>query len=278
MVFPFCPQPYPPLPEGILCEGSMGCAVAMVQYALFSMGYSISINCIYGCEMKVIVESIQMKFPCIEVNGIYNSDLRESIQELLYKNYRIVQDPDNPLVLVNKFNSLPIYTPPGLTVPDVPFSFEEILPKRHLRRTASKALEELFKKAERDNIELAGVSGFRPYERQAEIFRSYYSRSPDEAVKFSARPGESEHQTGVAMDVSCPSVNYELEQVFGDTEEGKWLKDNAQDFGFIIRYPRDKENITGYCYEPWHIRYIGKHHAKRIKEMGLTLEEYLGRR
>lgn len=125
-------------------------------------------------------------------------------------------------------------------------------------------------------IELAAVSGFRSYERQAAIFANAVQRKGEvEANRVSARPGQSEHQTGLAMDVSSASVGYALVEAFGETVEGKWLAQNAPKYGFIIRYPKGKEHITGYRYEPWHLRYVGVEHAMKISQRGLTLEEYL---
>ncbi|EAO56830.1 D-alanyl-D-alanine metallocarboxypeptidase [Bacillus thuringiensis serovar israelensis ATCC 35646] len=90
---------------------------------------------------------------------------------------------------------------------------------------------------------------------------------------FSAKPGHSEHQTGLVMDVSAKSFDNKLEQEFEQTKEGKWLAKNAHKTGFIIRYPKGKEDVTGYEYEPWHIRYVGDI-ATNLFEKGLTLEEY----
>ena len=91
-----------------------------------------------------------------------------------------------------------------------------------------------------------------------------------EADTFSARPGTSEHQTGLAMDVGW------IDDSYGDTPSGKWLAANCYKYGFIIRYPKNKESITGYKYEPWHIRYLGTDIAKDVYDSGLCLEEYLG--
>ena len=190
-------------------------------------------------------------------------------------NYRIVQNPDAILVLVNKQNSLPQdYVPSDLVVTNVPFPFEEFLPKKLMRKEAAVALEQLFYKAQQDNVPLTAVSGYRSYDRQAEIFANNIKASPD-ANQTSARPGESEHQTGLSMDISSPSVNNQLTQTFGDMWEGSWLANNAPEFGFIIRFPKGKENITGYQYEPWHIRYVGIPDAQMISQQNLTLEEYL---
>lgn len=183
------------------------------------------------------------------------------------------------MVLVNKNYALPKdYVPKDLTVPNVNFTFKEYDPKKLMRKDAAAALEKMFREAKRENINLYAVSGYRSYDRQNEIFASKVLRSGMESAgQFSAKPGESEHQTGLAMDLTSSSVNYGLSQNFGETKEGQWIKKNAHKFGFIIRYQKGKENITGYQYEPWHVRYVGKDAAKVIAEQDLTFEEYLGK-
>lgn len=114
------------------------------------------------------------------------------------------------------------------------------------------------------------VSGFRSYTKQKETFEYWASVDGyDTALTYSALPGQSEHQTGLAMDISS------LEQSYGKTAEGKWLAANCYKYGFVIRYPKGKENITGYMYEPWHVRYLGTSTAKLVYDSGLTLEEFL---
>lgn len=266
------------LPDGIYNVGSRGGNVTRIQQALAKIGFPIPITGYYGQQTKGFIASIQMKYPELKVDGIYGPKTKPYIQRLLDINYHIVKNPESLLTLVNKLNALlAYYVPSDLTVPNAPFNFEGFLPKRQMRKAAAEALEELFAGAKASNITLAGVSGYRSYERQAEIFSGSYKEDPDHAVKFSARPGESEHQTGLAIDVSGPSVNYKLSQSLGDKPEGQWLRQNAPRFGFIIRYPRGKENITGYQYEPWHIRYVGIPAAQEISRRGITLEEYLGK-
>ena len=116
-------------------------------------------------------------------------------------------------------------------------------------------------------------SGFRSYGTQERLYNNYVARDgKKEADKYSARPGHSEHQTGLAADINS------LEQSWENTKEGKWLNDNCYKYGFIIRYPKGKEAITGYMFEPWHIRYVGVDIAKALYNNGnwITLEEYLG--
>lgn len=132
-------------------------------------------------------------------------------------------------------------------------------------------------RAARDEInrEIIAFSGFRSYNYQKKLYNSSVETDGEEhAQRYSAKPGHSEHQTGLAFDLGG-QMKYWLEPEFADTEEGIWLAENAHRFGFILRYPKDKEDITGYAYEPWHFRYVGKDHARRIYEENLTLEEYL---
>ncbi|WDH99151.1 D-alanyl-D-alanine carboxypeptidase family protein [Paenibacillus urinalis] len=202
------------------------------------------------------------------------SSLQSTVEVIGDKN--VVTNPEAITVIVNKERSLPDgYEPTDLVEPDVPFSFDEPHQKRHLRQEAADALEELFAAAEEDNIELRAVSGYRSYDRQVAVFNSSVERNGEEyALRVSAQPGKSEHQTGLSIDVSSPSVGNVLEEILGDTEEGKWLAEHAPEFGFIIRYLEGREETTGYVYEPWHIRYVGKELAPDIAASGLTLEEY----
>ena len=187
-----------------------------------------------------------------------------------------IQEDRSYTMLVNKQHPIAQeYVPEDLTVPDIPFSFTEDLPKKQMRKEAAEALEELFEAAEDAQVELVGVSAYRSYERQAQIFAyNARQRGAEVANQVSARPGESEHQTGLAIDVSCAAVNYQLIEEFAETKAGKWLAANAARYGFIIRYPKGKEAITGYQFEPWHLRYVGRESAARIQQHGITLEEY----
>ncbi|MED0952022.1 M15 family metallopeptidase [Bacillus mobilis] len=177
--------------------------------------------------------------------------------------------------VVNKEYGLPEdYKPEDLVVPNVPFSFSGTLEKSYLRIEAAEALEKLFDIAKKEGIQLNAVSGFRSYDYQKNLYANNVKRKGQEHTdRFSAKPGHSEHQTGLTMDVSSKSANNELELTFANTKEGKWLKENAYRAGFIIRYPKGKESITGYAYEPWHIRYVGDI-AESIYKKKLTLEEF----
>ena len=144
-----------------------------------------------------------------------------------------------------------------------------------MRKRAAAALEQLFAAALKKNYRLCGVSAYRSYKRQDQIYRNNIKNKGElRTNQVSAMPGSSEHQTGLAIDVSCDSVDCTLEESFGRTPEGKWLKKNCHKYGFIIRYPHWRERVTGYTYEPWHIRYVGKNLAEYIYQKKLTLEEY----
>ncbi|AKG05038.1 D-alanyl-D-alanine carboxypeptidase [Salimicrobium jeotgali] len=189
-----------------------------------------------------------------------------------------VEEPERIDVIVNKQRKLPEgYETPNLTVPDVPFSFEEFHPKKQMRKTAAAALEELFQAAEEDGLEPVAASGYRSYERQKAIYENSVAENGREyANRYSAKPGTSEHQTGLAMDVTSAEMGFGLDESFVNTEEGQWLKENAHRFGFVIRYPEGKSDITGYAYEPWHLRFVGKELAGKVHAENVTLEEYFG--
>lgn len=137
--------------------------------------------------------------------------------------------------------------------------------------TASNALKQLQKAAKEAGYSMPLLSGYRSYDYQKNLYARYVSKYGEAvASTFSARAGHSEHQTGLAFDVGSINNSY------GSTSAGIWLKENCAQYGFIIRYLKGKEHITGYKYEPWHIRYVGVEHATKIMERGITLEEYLG--
>lgn len=187
-------------------------------------------------------------------------------------------DVNSVAVLVNKEFALPDdYNPSDLVYPNVRFTFKEKIEKRMMRSEAAKALENLFDGAEKDGIYLAGVSAYRSHKTQTALFNRYVERDGEEKAKtYSAVPGHSEHETGLAIDVSGSDGKCAAEDCFGDTKEAEWLAKHASEYGFIIRYPEGKDSITGYKYEPWHIRYVGVDIASEIADRGITLEEYYG--
>jgi len=185
-----------------------------------------------------------------------------------------IKDPDCLYVVVNKENWLEKdYVAKDLVRLKVPFVSDVLEMSMMMRKEAAGALEKLFSAAKRKKVILYAVSGYRSYERQREIFKQNKKKDGENANLYSARAGQSEHQTGLAIDVTCESVNFELCEEFCETREFEWLKENVHKFGFVIRYPREKEHITRYKFEPWHLRYVGKKMAKAMVEKGMVLEE-----
>ena len=188
----------------------------------------------------------------------------------------IINNPEAIDVLVNRdFKLPPTYRPPNLVEPKV--FMAQGIQSRLLRSVAATSLEEMFTQAKAEDIVLYARSGYRSYSTQKILFDNYVkNHGYANASRFSAKPGHSEHQTGLVMDVTSASVNYRLTNAFADTREGRWIADNGHHYGFIIRYPQNKESVTGYVYEPWHLRYLGRDLATAVYESGFAYEEYLG--
>ena len=144
-----------------------------------------------------------------------------------------------------------------------------------MRPDAADALEAMFAGAKEQGIRLSTVSGYRSYTKQNTIYNKKVKKTGVEvADTLVALPGSSEHQLGLAMDIGKVN-NSSLTSSFGKTEEGKWVSENAHLYGFIVRYQEGMEDITGYAYEPWHVRYLGKEYAAAVFESGLPLEYYV---
>lgn len=177
----------------------------------------------------------------------------------------------------------------GQTLPNEPTYIKGVLiankkyplPKDYApgeNKEARAAFDKMAKDAEIEGFIITAFSSYRSYDYQKQLYERYVKKDgKDNADRYSARPGYSEHQTGLAFDVGeVGRENLWLTEEFGETPAGKWLMENAHKYGFILRYPKGKEEITGYMYESWHYRYLGVELATKVKESGLTLEEYLG--
>ena len=143
---------------------------------------------------------------------------------------------------------------------------------------AKAALDQMVAGAKKAGFDLVAFSGYRSYEYQTQLYTNYTNRDGKEAAdRYSARPGHSEHQTGLAFDIGeIGREDVWLTEQFGETPAGKWLAQNAHTYGFILRFPKGKEDVTGFMYESWHFRYLGKDLAEKVYKAGVTLEEYLG--
>ena len=186
-----------------------------------------------------------------------------------YSETNETKDPNSLLVLVNKYNHLPDnYKPSDLA--NVPGAYGNSVPFRSILKESFEALQ----KAAKDeiNINLLPTTAFRNQSFQTTLYNNYVSSDGKEkADTYSARPGYSEHQTGLAIDLKNTALN----NTRLTDDNYKWLENNSYKYGFIIRFPKDKEFITGYQFENWHIRYVGNDVAKTIHDNNLTLEEYI---
>ena len=187
----------------------------------------------------------------------------------VYTDTKEVEDGNDYLVLVNKYNHLPKnYRPTDLAY--VPGAYGNNVPMRSVTKDAFLELQDAAKKEL--NINLMPTTAFRDEAFQRTLYTNYVNKEGvDKADTYSARPGYSEHQTGLSIDLK----NTALSNVRLSDENYDWLENNAYKYGFIIRFPKNKEDITLYQFENWHIRYVGKDAAKTIYENKLTLEEYI---
>lgn len=212
------------------------------------------------------------------VQPVFKADLSA------YEKYMNPTDKDAYLLLVNKTNLLAASFAPTDLI-DVANTRKDGRSTQKMRETAAKALEALFKEAAANGVtDVSVTSAYRDYYTQRYLFYDVYvpeemnkGLSYDNAVKavlrYSALPGTSEHQTGLACDMHNITTGADLS--FANTDSYKWLEDNCYKFGFIIRYPEDKTDKTGYSFEPWHYRFVGRYHATRMHELNMCLEEYI---
>lgn len=195
-------------------------------------------------------EEADVKNKSFDSSKSAESQVQESKHKIEEKNGMTFVDG---ILIVNKTYSLPADYDPGTSA------------------VAQNAFDKMAAAAAKDGITLFINSGYRSYQEQVNLYNQYASeRGTEEADKVSSRPGHSEHQTGLTFDVNTTELSFE------GTPEAIWLEKHCAEYGFIIRYPKGKEDETGYIYEPWHIRYLGKETAEKVTESGLTLEKYLG--
>jgi D-alanyl-D-alanine carboxypeptidase len=233
--------------------------------------------------MKIITTGALLLIIVIGLNGVrHKSDAtKEASKPIASFDMRqnSVSDNGSPWVIVNKQRPLnPLtYEPADLVVPSIPLEPTVSNTEKQVRQVTATALLKLVSKAKSQGINLNLQSGYRSYYFQDNLYNRYVTEQGQAAADSeSARAGYSEHQTGLTADIGSPDARKcNVEQCFANTKQGKWLTNNAYKYGFIIRYPANRQRITGYVYEPWHIRYVGTYlsyemHAKRIT----TLESF----
>lgn len=216
-----------------------------------------------------------------------NTELKQQNKELALQAQKVSAVEDSAellagdtdgwcLALVNEGHPLDTdYEPAELT---------EIDSERSVDSRIAESLQNMLDDGEAAGLSMYVASGYRSYDKQREVFNSTMQdwinqgytplNAYDETKKSVAVPGTSEHATGLAVDI-ISSEYEELDDRQGDTDEQKWLMEHCWEYGFILRYPEEKADITGIIYEPWHYRYVGEDAAKEITEQGITLEEYI---
>lgn len=190
-----------------------------------------------------------------------------------YTNVINIDNQDDLAVLVNKYHKLSNnYVPSDLE--KINSKYQWLGRSNELRKDAREAFEKMCEAATKDNIYIYAGSGYRSYQTQLYLYNTYVKRDGFKAAEtYSARASYSEHQTGLAMDIANKSGF-----ISKNDKEYNWLVKNSYKYGFILRYPEDKENITGYMYEEWHYRYLGTTLAKEVYDSGLTYDEYLAQK
>lgn len=191
------------------------------------------------------------------------------LDQPFYQNTRQSNKLNQTTILVNKYIYLPEdYVPNNLTTISSKFTSST----KQLVYEAKEAFEKMATAAEDQGYTIRAISAYRSYEYQKGLYDNYVQKDGvEQADTYSARPGHSEHQTGLVVDIDNGKTDYNN---FEGTEEFKWMEENAHLYGFILRYPKEKECITGYDYESWHYRYVGETIASFIKSNNLTFDEY----
>ena len=241
-----------------------------VKYYLLNKKYDNLTKFVYSPYFKI--ENIE-RYENYLINNNYSIDnvvlyVEIGLDKEFYSDVKEIENYYDETALVNKYNKLPKQINyEDLVTLEKPYSDNG---KRKLRKVAYDHMVEMINDAKRDNIKLYVVSGYRTEKKQNSLFNNNVKKNGlKHALAYSAKPNYSEHELGLAADLNSVNVKFE------NTKEYTWLKENSYKYGFIERYPKNKEFITGYAYEPWHYRYLGVDIATKIFENNITYEEYL---
>jgi len=193
----------------------------------------------------------------------------KTIDKTLYS----IDDPTSLWIVADKIRRLDPkkFAPSDLRTLDVPHTYTPML-----RADAAKAYGKMYRAAKQKGISLVFQSGYRSYSAQVSVYNGWVATLGQRgADRQSARPGYSEHQTGLSVDIASATAGCTIQQCFATTPEGRWLKKHAWEYGWHLRYPKGKTDITGYKFEPWHYRYVGLELAAELNlTPGITLEEF----
>lgn len=212
--------------------------------------------CLTGCEKEEIKEEITQEELIEQEKAKQEEKIKEALS--LYK------EGETPLYI------------DGILVVNKDYRLPENF-TNELNAEVLEQFEVMKADAKKEGLDINIRSGFRSTETQTMLYNNYVQRDGvEKANRYSAKPGHSEHETGLAIDISNGDYTTSIGDWFNDTPQAKWLYENAHKYGFILRYPEGKEDITGYKYESWHYRYVGVEHSQYFNQNNLTLEEYLG--
>lgn len=255
----------------------MGSTVKVVLRKLLLLGFLVlSVTAVVMWRQKHPAQSVSSGQSQSSVTNPGSTDPGQNpvFDKLQYS----INDPSSVWAVVNKGRVLPAdYSPSDLTSVNVRTFYKSTSDDSKLRKVAADAAQNMFNSAASQGISLVLYSGYRSYAKQSVVYRNYVGASGAiEADKFSARPGYSEHQTGLAVDFTDAGGKCNVDVCFANTNEGKWLASNAHMYGFIMRYQNAKDTLTGYQYEPWHFRYVGFDLASQIYISDKTLEQFFG--
>ena len=225
--------------------------------------YSIRLNSRYSAYAE--------KHPEYSVENVV-LNVNMNLDHAFYEGIEIINNPDDLEAICNKFYALPEdFSPSNLK--SVPEGYFVADGKEYiLDQDALDAFVKMSDEAKKSDLSLKIISAYRSFSYQSKLYDKYKAANGQStADRFSARPRHSEHETGLAIDIN------DVSQAFENTKEFTWLQDNAHKYGFILRYPKGKEDVTGYMYEPWHYRYLGVDLATKVKESGLTYDAYFAK-
>lgn len=232
-----------------------------------------------GKRVVAILVSVMMTAVCLSGCGSSEPDKEALVSaERQERLQQLKKDAENGLfILINKQNSVSEdYCADDLS--PINYYAEDRDPQwRYMRAEAADSFHKMVEAARAEGIDFVMTTAYRSYGFQSILWNNAVERygTEEDANNMVARPGESEHQSGLAVDISSAENDYQLNENFGDTEAGKWVAEHADEYGFILRYPADKTDITGYGFEPWHLRYVGVTAAEEISGQGVVLEEYI---